>query len=389
MTLLSEKDHAHLLKDPALTLFSAEGRLQTVFPYRFGAVAQTQPPRRDAQTAVRQGQASMNGAPVVQQLAVASLNGHHQIKTMAPLGSQMRISSNGSMRPPAVPATNLQINGSTHHVSLPQPIHIPVSQHLPASPAAIVMPHVDAQKPEVVVTATTSNPAIPAPQLDISAELTLNGLLDRPKTQNSTPHGGPTHGFHLPPPASAFSQNQPHAGGLSLQQMQNLKTAFASIPAPDLAAVGRVISASYMNLAAANGTNVNMQLPAGANMKVSPARQIQRAINPASFQRPTSAVNGTDGQLNNGSTVTAGSMGNAISSSPAALRSPSANHSRTPSRSGAHVNGQHSLTPHAQPTSSPLLNNNGTQVQRSSMAGMPSSSLQQQQQAVKANQNSF
>jgi hypothetical protein len=60
--------------------------------------------------------------------------------------------------------------------------------------------------------------------------------------------------------------------------------------------VGRAISASYVNLAV-NGTNLNMQLRAGTNMKMSPARQMQRAMNFASFQKPASGVNGTDGQL--------------------------------------------------------------------------------------------
>ena len=158
--------------------------------------------------------------------------------------------------------------------------------------------------------------------------------------------------------------------------MQNLKTTFANIPTPDLAAlqkVGWAISASYVNLAV-NGTNLNMQLWAGTNTKMSPACQMQRAMNSASFQKPASGVNGTDGQLNGVSTITAG---NSISSSPA-LRSPLASDVRTPSRNGIHVSGQRSLTPHAQPTSSPLLNGTQAQPSRTTMAstaGM-SSSLQ-------------
>jgi enhancer of polycomb-like protein len=267
------------------------------------------------------------------------------------------------------------------------------------------MPHVDVLKPEVVITSAISNSAIPTSQPDANTEVTLNGSPVRPKAQNPTPqqHGGlsvPTNGFHLAPMTnmttpvinSALGQNQPHTGGLSLQQMQNLKTAFASIPATDLAL--QIFSASCMNLAT-NGTNMNMQLPAGASMKMSPARQMQRAMNSASFQRPASVANGADGQLSGGTATTASStLGNATSSSPAVLRSPSANDARTPSRNGVHVNGQHSLIPHAQPSSSPLLNNKSIQVQRSprpsmaSTVGIPSSSLQQQQ-AVKTTQNNF
>ena len=396
MTLFSEKDHSHLSKDPGLTLFNAEGRVQAVLPYRLGPF-QPQPSRRDAQTVVRQGLSTMNGVPVAQQLSVALLNGtavpnQHQIQTMVP---QMRISSNGGLRPPSVPATNLQSNGNPHNVAPPQPIPIPVSQHSPASRAAIAMPHVDTQKPEVIVTPAVSNSAMPTSQPDANTDSSLDGSPGRPKAPDPTPqHGLSVHsnGFHLTPMInnSSFGQNH-HTGGLSLQQMQNLKTAFANIPAPDLAAlqnVGRAISASYMNLAV-NGTNMNMQLPAGANMKLSPARQMQRAMNSASFQKPASGVNGTDGQLNGGSTIT---MGNPMSSSPTALRSPLAADVRTPSRNGIHVSGQRSLTPLAQPTSSPLLN--GTQAQPSSRPTLASTAgmslqQQQQQQAVRTTQNGF
>lgn len=398
MTLFSDKDHAHLLKDPGLAMVNAEGRSQIVFPYRLGAF-QPQLPRRDALTVVRQSQSTAQQLSAVPLIGTAVFN-QHQTKTMAP---PVRISSNGGMHLPAVPATNLQNNGNIpHSMSPPQPTPIPISQHSPVSRAAIAMPYVDAPKPEVV-TPAVSNSAMPTPQQDATAESTLNGSPARPKTQNLTPQqSGLTNGFHFTPMTnlttpminSAFSQNQPHTGGLSLQQMQNLKTAFANIPAPDLAAlqnVGRAISASYMNLAV-NGANMNMQLPAGANMKMSP--QMQRAMNSATFQKTTSGANGTDGHLNGGSPITASSLlGNPMPSSPTALRSPSANDARTPPRNGVHVQGQRSSTPHAQPGSSPLLNS--AQALRSprpsmaSTAGIPSSSLQQQQQAVKTTQNSF
>jgi enhancer of polycomb-like protein len=314
----------------------------------------------------------MNVTPVAQQLSIAPLNGtanQHQIKTMAP-PVLMRISSNGGLRPPTIPSTNLQTHGNTHNVAPPQPIPIPVSQHLPASRAAIAMPHVDAQKPEVIVTPAASNSAIPTSEPDANTELSLDGSSGRPKAPDPTPQHGlsvHTNGFHL------INMTTPtiNTGGLSLQQMQNLKTAFANIPAPDLAAlqkVGRAISTSYMNLAV-NGTNMNMQ-PAGA-MKMAPARQMQRAT---AFQKLGSGVNGADGQLNGGSTITAG-------------RSPLTCDVRTPSRNGIHVSGQRSLTPHVQPTSSPLLN--GTQPQpdpRPTVAPTTGMSLHQQkpqQQAVK------
>ena len=392
MTLFSEKDHIHLLTDPALTVVNTEGRTQAVLPFRLGAF-QPQPSRRDVQAAVRQGLSTMNGTPVAQQLSVTPLNGTANQHQMAP-PVLMRISSSGGMR---VPATNLQNNGNGHNVAPPQPISIPVSQHSPASRAAIAMPHVEAQKPEVIVTPAVSNLTMPTSHPDVNTELSLDGSSGCSKTPDPTPQHGisvQTNGFHLtqminmttPTINSSFGQNQ--HGGLSLQQMQNLKTAFANIPAPDLVAlqnVGRAISASYMNLAV-NGTNMNMQLPAGANIKISPARQMQRAMNSASFQKLASGVNGTDGQVvNGGSTISAGNL---ISSSPSALQSSDA---RIPSQNGIHVSGQRSLTiPHAQPTSSPLLG--GTQVQsdpRLTVAPTGGVPLQQQQHAVETTQNGF
>ena len=387
MTLFSEKDLIHLYKDPALTVINAECWAQSVFPYRLGAF-QPQPSRRDLQTTVRQSLSTMNGTLVVPQLPVAPLSGtanQHQIKTMAP-PVLMRISSNGGLRLPTVPDTNLQSNGNTHNVVPLQPIPIPVSRHSPGSRAAIAMPHVDAQKPEVIVTPAVSNLAMPVSQLDANTELSPDGSSGCRKASDPNPQHDlsvHTNGFHLTqminmttPTINPSSEQNQQTGGLSLQQMQNLKTAFANIPAPDLAAlqnVGRAISASYMNLAV-NGTNMNMQLPAGANMKMSPTRQMQRAMNSASFQKLASSVNGsTDGQMNGSRMITAGSL---MSSSPS-LRSPLTSDVRTPSRSGIHVSGPRSLTPHAQPTSLLL---NGSQAQpdpRPTVATTAGVSLQQ------------
>ena len=390
MTLFTDRDHIHMLKDPALTVVNADGRAQAVLPYRLGVFPQ--PSRRDAQTIVRQGLSTMNGAPVAQQVSISPLNGTAVSNHLVPVvGPQMRISSNGGLRPPTVPATNFQSNGNPHNFAPPQPIPIPVSQHTPASRAAIAMPHVDAQKPEVIVTPVDTNSAMPTSQPDGSTELSLDGSPGRPKAPDPTPqHGLSVHsnGFHLTPminmttPTINSSFQNQHTGGLSLQQMQNLKTAFANIPAPDLAAlqnVGRAISASYMNLAV-NGTNMNMQLPAGANMKMSPVRQLQRAINSASLQKPALSVNGTDGQLNGCSTITAGN-------SASAIRSALANDIQAPSRNGIHVSGQRSLTPHIQSTSSPLLN--GALVQPSPRPTVSPTGGMSLQQAVKTAQNGF
>ncbi|KAF8151729.1 enhancer of polycomb-like-domain-containing protein [Crassisporium funariophilum] len=356
MTLLSEQDHAHLLTDASLVIQGPEGRPQLVLPYRLGTIQQ--PMQRNAQAMMRPFHPPTNGnippgmAAPGHLATAASASGtpvsmQHQIKKMPPpnAGAQMRISSNGGMRPPVAPASNLQTNGAVpHHVSPPQPVPVPVPQHSPPngingiSRAAISMPHVDVQKPEVITTPAIPNGVVPLPQPDATADATINGL------------GVPTNGFHLTPMTNMtaaalasypLNQNQQHTGGLSLQQMQNLKTAFANMPAPELAALqnaGRAISGSYMH-GGPNGANMNnMQLPAGTNinLKLPATRQMQWAMT-SPMQRPASVVNGLDGQ-HNGSP----NLGHAVP-----VRSPSANGVRPVLRNGVHVNGQHSMSPHA------------------------------------------
>ena len=114
----------------------------------------------------------------------------------------MRISSNGGLYSPAAPATNLQSNGNTHNVTPPQLIPIPVSQHSLTSQAAIAMPHVDAQKPEVIVTPAVSNSAMSSSQPDSNAELSLDASPGRPKAPDPTPQHGfsvHTNRLHLTP----------------------------------------------------------------------------------------------------------------------------------------------------------------------------------------------
>jgi enhancer of polycomb-like protein len=267
------------------------------------------------------------------------------------------------------------------------------------------MPHVDVQKPsEVISTPAFPNGVTPLPQPEINAELTVNGIPARPKSQNVTPQshvglGVPTNGYHLTPmnnmTAAALvnsasyqqhNQNSQHAGGLSLQQMQNLKTVFANMPAPELAALqaGRGIPASYMHVAP-NVANMNMQIPgANMNLKLPTSRQMQWMNSP--MQRPPSIVNGLDGQLN-GAAIASPNPAHAV---PA--RSPSANGSRAGMRNGVHINGQHSMSPLMQPSPSPIPNIAQSQspprIPMTPNMGMASPSLQQQQ-PVGGNQNGY
>ncbi|KAF8966069.1 enhancer of polycomb-like-domain-containing protein [Flammula alnicola] len=426
MTLYSETDHMHLLNDPSLVVNGPDGRQHVIMPYRLGMPPLPPPIRRDGQIMRPYPPGMMpQQFPPGHPLAMASVNGtpvsmQHQIKKMQPptAAPQMRISSNGGMRPPGMPVSSLQTNGLQtngttphHHLSPPHPIPVPVPQHSPPngvngiSRAAISMPHVDVQKPEVISTPAIPNGVSTIPQPETNADVTVNGVPARPKSQNITPQshlalGVPTNGYHLTPmtnmTAAALinsasyqhNANQQHpGGGLSLQQVQNLKSVFANSPTPDVVAAAAIqargIPGSYMHIGP-NGTNMNMQLPPGTNMnlKLPAARQMQWMNSP--MQRPASVVNGIDSQLNgqlNGTLVSSPNLGHAVP-----VRSPSANGSRAGMRNGVHVNGvngQHSMSPHMHHSPSPLPNIAQSQspprLPMTPNMGMASPSLQQQQ----------
>jgi enhancer of polycomb-like protein len=414
MTLYTDHDHALLLNDPTIMITTADNRNAAVVPYRLGMP----PPayRRDptmmrypqgvmpGQLAGHHGMAAANGTPVSIQ---------HQIKKMQPptAAPQMRISSNGGMRPPNMSVPNLQTNGmqpnglqtngtTPHHLS-PHPMPVPVPQHSPPngvngmSRAAISMPHVDVQKPEVLSSPAIPNGVSPNPQAEGNNEMSVNGLPVRPKSQNVTPQshlalGVPTNGYHLTPmtnmTAAALvnsapyqhNQNQQHlAGGLSQQQVQNLKSIFTNMPATDVNSMAaRGLPNGYMHVGP-NGSNMNMQMAPGANMnlKLPAARQMQWMSSP--MQRPASVVNGVDGQMNGIHVASP----NGVHAVP--VRSPSANGSRPGMRNGVHVNGQHSMSPHMQHSPSPLPNIAQSQspprVPMAPNMGMASPSLPQQQ----------
>jgi hypothetical protein len=291
-------------------------------------------------------------------------------------------------------------------MSPPQTLPDPVAQHSPSmtgvSRVAINLPQVDVHK----LADTIAPPVIPNgialttfPQPDVNGsenvEVAANGTPPRPKPPNPTTqpqqHLGttiPMNGYHLTPLSAAYSYSQSTpqltnisngGGGLSQQQMRELKSAFANIPGPELGSLqnaSRVFSGSYMHLSP-NGPNLNgiQLLPAAdiGNLKLSPAtaatsRQIQwGAANGTNgtgsptmqmpqipIQRPGSVVNGNhlmDAQL-------AVHGGNALSSpnlgaAGLPMSSP-ANGMRSGIRNGMLVNGQpHSLMPHSP---SPLPN---------------------------------
>ena len=409
MTLHTESDHLHLVTDQTLVVFNSEGRPQGIVPYRLGV-----PPiimRRDAQGVVRPFP-GMLPAQVQHMLALQNGAMPQHLKKMQPSGTapQMRISS-GGMRPPSISATNSQSSppqplqsqssqsqptqppssvGSpiTHHQSPPAPSPVQAAQHSVPNGVgrpAISMPHVEVAK------ADTPNGVngVAAAQPESHGDASTAGT-PRPKSQNvSVPaHVGiPPNGYHLPlANMSAALLNSTYlpqgaAGGLSHQQVQNLKSAFANLSATEMAALngGRALPASYLM--------PNMQLPpnANVNLKLQNTRQTQWAM--GAQQRPASVVNGMDGHLGglaNGMVAVSPTLSQSVP-----VRSPSANGQRAGLRNGAHVNGQHSVSPHLQ--ASPTLPNisqsqSPPRVPLGAL-GLPSPSLQQQ--PVGSNQNGY
>jgi hypothetical protein len=110
MTLHIESNHIHLVTDPTLVIYSSEGRLQGIVPYRLGV-----PPifmRCDVQGVVRLFPGML---PTQVQHILALQNGSpltitQHLKKMQPYAAspQRRISSGGGMCPPSMSAANSQ-----------------------------------------------------------------------------------------------------------------------------------------------------------------------------------------------------------------------------------------------------------------------------------------
>jgi enhancer of polycomb-like protein len=398
MTLLVDQDQQSLMTDPTIVLSAADGRQQAIIPFRLGM--QQPMVRRDPSGVTRSYPAGV--PPMISQVAqqagislslpLTTTNGTPisvpaQMKKMQPpVGlPHMRISSNGGMRPPGLPVGgNMSGNVPAPHSSPPH-AHATGQHSSPENGAnginrgAISMPHLDVVKSEV-----NSNPSIPNGvhnhQLDGSSSSDSNGNAvgranspTRPKSQNQHHTNIPINGYHLTPmngyATTALTNTTPYlpSTGLSMQQVQNLKSAFANMPpGQDLTSMqangGRSMPASYTH-GVPNGANFNMQLGAGANMnlKLPTTRQMQWAAVGSHMQRPTSVGNGMEGVVMNGSISPSPHLAHA-----GPVRTPSANGSRAGLRGVGvpqgvgHVIGQngqlgsHSMSPHHQHNPSPM-----------------------------------
>lgn len=362
MTLLVDSDQQSLMTDPTI-LITVEGRQQPFVPFRLGM---PQPAVRRDGGVIRPIGPQGAQQPVPASLSLTPSNGtpvsvQQQLKKMPPPSAvpQMRISSNGGMRPPpAVPT--MQGNPSVAHTSPPPSSAISL-QHSPPNTnginrAAINLPHIDSAKPEVNTSHSILNDVVHMQQphqLEIAQphDPKINGS---PTKQNQHHIGLPTNGYQLTPltnqAAVALANTTQYAypgnqHGLSLQQVQNLKTAFAFANmqnGQDLTTLQNIARSlpTYPHMSGATNFNIQ-QLTAGSNMnlKLPAARQMQWS---AGAPQKGTAINGMDGSVSP-------NLGQAVP-----VRTPSANGTHPGMRIG--TNGQltaHSMSPHIQHSPSP------------------------------------
>jgi len=378
MTLLQDSDQANLVTDPSLITTSADGRQQPVIPFKLNqqpvirrdTLGRLGPSGHPAQTPL----VTQHGStPVpVPPASGTPMSVPTQMKRMQPPTAlpQMRISSNGGMRS-TVLASNMVPNVSS--LQNPHNIVQQVNGVNGVHRTGITAPQHEVLKAETNTISSIPNGADLHPTADVNGTGQSISPV-RPKSQNQ--HH--INGYHLTamngyPTMSNGSQYLHHSSaqhnGLSIQQMQNLKSTFAAIPtAQDVNSIqangARQIAGSYLGHVVPNGTSFDMQLGAGANMilKLPSTRQMQWATPPLQ-QRPTT-VNGVDSSATmNGSMSPSPNHTHTLSVGPP-VRTPSANGSRAGIRGlpssmmGSGPGGQlgsHAMSPHLQHSSpSPL-----------------------------------
>lgn len=442
MTLLGEADHQSVITDPSLLVMLPDGRQQLSIPYRLGG-----PPviRRELQRAYAPGPTNMpppSGILPISASGNTSISAQQQLKKVPPPGTvpQMRISSNGGMRPPSLPPTpSLQTNGSvlatSIHSSPPQPIVVPqaspVNGTTPSSRPAITMPHIDNMKIDpptisalhpnsisaIQVVQPKESPPIaqPQPQVPTSQiqpqqpsqspilqpvqqqqrqqqqDTVVPSAASPPKPKMQVPiQNGATNGYHLSLngfPANPGVPNsvayQQAVANLNQQQMQTLKTAIANLPpGQDIAALQARGNFPNSFMLPGNG-GFNLQLAANTGLKMGPNRWSMGA----NLQRPNSVVNSVEGVQMNGAMSPQANHAHVVP-----VRSPSTNGTRPTIRTpNGHAmiatNGQmpqHVMSPrlqHASPSPMPAIiqSQSPPRVPMTPSMNIPSPSLQQQQ----------
>ncbi|EGN97434.1 hypothetical protein SERLA73DRAFT_161474 [Serpula lacrymans var. lacrymans S7.3] len=413
MTLIQDRDQQDLLNDPTIVLSTAEGRHQAVAPFRMGM----QPPMRREMQAIARPYPSGSGIQTSRPLGSLPLssplpNGvpismQAHVKAMQPPSSvsHLRISSNGGMRPPmsSPTAANMAANNLPSHSSPPHP---PTGVATNGVNGVNHNSHIPADGDSIKLTAA-ANGAPPNGVSQAQNEVNMAANVDvaqptqspvRPKSDNQHPaaitipngyHVTPMNGY---PPMANGSPYMHHANrqhnGLSAQQMQSLKVAFAGQDPNALHASGRTLPGSYVGHVVPNAQHFNVQLGNNLNLKLPPTRQWAQLASPSQQQMALS-----------NDPVAGGMPSPNVHQMALPARTPSANGSRASGRgtsissmpsSVGHMMGggqltSHSVSPHLQ-HSPPSLSTALTQLPQQSSPHLQTPTLKMASPALQHQQ---
>jgi len=213
----------------------------------------------------------------------------------------MRVSSNGSLRPPATPVLTA-ITPSAHQTS-PQSSPTPTAANGPTSPTPAPLSVNESEEPQSSSSPTQQQESATPSTEATSASLSTTSPISIKPTQShhalSLPNGYPLQNNYaatMTKGTTTYLHHSPQQNGLTVPQLQ-LKNAFTN-GQPDMAiALNGSRPASYIAHAVGNGANFN--LPVGAvgvnvgmnlanmNLKLAPPRPIPWV---ATTQRSPQAV---------------------------------------------------------------------------------------------------
>ena len=303
MSLYQEDDHQRLTTDPTIYTPSSDGRLLGFLPYRTGIAPAfrrdaiivgprplvPQTPSQAAAMQQHQQQLAQQSALGMPQTTGTPISMQQQMKKLpsALNVSQMRISSNGSLRPPATPV--LTAITPTIAQTSPQSSPTPTATNGHTSPAP-APPSLNGSED----TLSSSTPAQQQDSATVSTEATnasVSAASPIPVKPTQSHHAiSIPNGYHVQNNYAAAMSNGTaaylHPGaqpnGLTVQQQIQLKNAFTNGQQEMAIAVNGSRPASYIGHVVSNGTNFN--LPVGAvgvnvgmnlsnmNLKLPPSR---------------------------------------------------------------------------------------------------------------------
>ncbi|ESK91729.1 4 histone acetyltransferase subunit [Moniliophthora roreri MCA 2997] len=329
--LLTEQEVTCLLNDPSFIRYGPDGRKEQYVPFKLGQPSRVPALLPNQQMISQTGQQSAAAAAQQNPAGTPSVPVSQQMKMQPPgeaVSQHMRIS--GGMRRTVASMSTSSTSATPPKQPLPQPTAQPVPQPTASANGvnrpAINLPHVNSIQTDGTTSFGVANGANGTvvsgqPQPQQSSENTeaqpqqqqdhaVNGQTaqashpkqDQP-TYNVTVNGTHVNSVNPYTGLSGISPYVPsQTSTLSLQQVQNLKSVFASPSNQDAAALqannGRPVPGSYLHVMP-NG-NFNMQMPnnTSMNLKLPAGRQWTNAgtgaaTSPPMQKRQNSNVNGS------------------------------------------------------------------------------------------------